>query len=37
MKQNTIAEIQISYASHITKHERTKIKNSKDAYTVLIK
>ncbi len=36
MKQNTIAEIQISYSPHITKHKRTKIKNSKDAYAVLI-
>ncbi len=37
MKQNTIAEIQISYSSQTTKNERIKINNSKDAYAVLIK
>ncbi len=37
MKQNTIAGIQISYSSNITKHERIKIKNSKGAYDILIK
>ncbi len=36
MKQNTIAEIQISYSSNIKKYER-KNNNSKDAYAVLIK
>ncbi|WP_438423016.1 JAB domain-containing protein [Aquimarina macrocephali] len=36
MLTNNIAEIQISYSSHIAKKHRTKIKNSTDAYNVFI-
>ncbi len=36
MSTNNIAEIQISYSSHITKDDRVKIKNSDSAYKVLL-
>ncbi len=36
MSTNNIAEIQISYTSHITKADRVKIKNSDSAYEVLL-
>ncbi|PKV49597.1 hypothetical protein ATE84_1629 [Aquimarina sp. MAR_2010_214] len=36
MLTNNIAEIQISYSSHITKKNRTKIKSSTDAYNVFL-
>lgn len=36
MSNHQIAEIQISYSPNIAKYKRTKIKNSTDAYTVLI-
>lgn len=36
MPTNNIAEIQISYSPTITKKDRTKIKNSTDAYNIFI-
>lgn len=36
MSNYQIAEIQISYSPNIAKYERTKIKNSADAYTILV-